>query len=346
MHVLTVLLAAMAASISAACSSSRSGGDETELVAISYAGATQVPHRKFLADPFEAAHRSVKVTLVPSESEDVVAQIKAARGASPYDVIPLGEPRQLTAIREGWIERTPAEELPNLKDVHPQFVEACKEHGVPETYSLMGLAYNPDLVPRPAAWTALWNPEYQGRIGLTTPASNLGFAFVVLTAKLFGGGEENLEPAWERLKQLEPFVVASNPTSLAQLFERQEIAIAPLWNNDAAVLAGKKLNVRFVQPAPGAMILVSCLNVIATTAHPTLARDFINRVISAEYQRQAVQAPWFFGPTNRNVAIPAEASDYLPATDDARTTLMRLDWSVATDMRGAATDRFNREFRR
>lgn len=336
----------MATCVVAATGCNRGSSGTTELLAISYAGPTQVPHRKFLADPFEAAHPSVKVTLVPSESEDVVAQIKAARGASPYDVIPLGEPRQITAVAEGWIERTPPGDLPNLEAVDSRFVDACKGHGVPETYSLMGLAYNPERVPRPAAWSDLWKADYHGKIGLTTPASNLGFAFVVLAAKLAGGSERDVEPAWKALRKLEPFVVASNPTALAQLFERSEIAIAPLWNNDAAVLAGKGLKVRFAQPAPGALMLVSCLDVIGNTAHPALARDYINRVISTEYQSRSVQSPWFFGPTNRHVKIPAEAREYLPSTAAEVSGLMRLDWEAATRVRGAVTDRFNREFSR
>lgn len=341
-----VVLLAVATIAASACGLSGVPSGTTEIVAISYGGPTQIPHRRFLADPFEAAHDSVKVTLVASESEDVVAQIKAGRRTSPYDVIPLGEPRQATAIEEGWIEQTPLDALPNLEKVHPYFRQACRDHGVPETYSLMGLAYNPDRVPRPNAWTDLWAPEYQGQVGLTTPASNLGFAFVVLTATLFGGSETDVEPAWAQIRRLEPFVVATNPTALAQLFERNEVAVAPLWSNDAAVLASKGLNVKFVQPAQGAVILVSCLNVVRTSAHPELARDYINRAVSREYQSQAVQAPWFFGPTNMEVEIPEAAGDYLPASFDHVTTLKHLDWAAGTRIRGAVTARFNREFRR
>ena len=329
------------------CGSSGSGGTEKEIVAISYAGDLQVPHKKFLAAPFEAAHQGVRVKLVPSESEDVVAQIKATRGVSPYDVIPLGEPRQITAIREDWIEQTPPEALPNLKDVHPQFIKACRGYGVPETYSLIGLAYNPDLVPEPKNWTDLWKGEYRGKIGITTPASNLGFAFLALVAKLHGGSESDFGPAWPKLKELEPFVVAPNPTALAQLFERGEIAIAPLWNNDAASLAGKGLKVKFAQPAPGMIMVVSCLDVIKNSAHLDLSRDYINRVASAEYQSQAVQPPWFFGPTNVNVKVPEASAGYLPATtEELFKVTMPMDWEAASQQRGQATALFNREFSR
>lgn len=344
---LTLVVMACGSRDSASPSSATRAGDKSiELVAISYAGDAQIPHRKFLADPFEASHPGVSVRLVPSESEDVVAQIKAARGAPPYDVIPLGEPRQIVAIKEGWIEQTPAAYLANLKDAYPQFVERCKGYGVPETYSLIGLAYNPERVPEPKQWTDLWKAEYRGQIGVTTPASNLGFAFVVLTAKLSGGSERQIEPAWNKLKELEPFVVAPNPTSLAQLFERHEIAIAPLYNNDAALLAGKGLNVRFVQPVPGAIALVSCLNVIRSTAYPALARDFVNRVLAVDYQRQAAQKPWYFGPTNKQVPIPREAAGYLPASAEDVAKLGSIDWDTASAFRGQVTDRFNRSFAR
>jgi putative spermidine/putrescine transport system substrate-binding protein len=333
--------------VACALSCGSSNSTEREIVAISYAGDLQVPHRKFLADPFMAAHPGVGVKLIPSESEDVVAQIKATRGASPYDVIPLGEPRQITAIQEDWIEQTPREALPNLKDVHPQFIKACRNYGVPETYSLVGLAYNPDLVPEPKNWTDLWKNEYRVKIGLTTPASNLGFSFMALVAKLYGGSESDFGPAWPKLKELEPFVVAPNPTALAQLFERGEIAIAPLWNNDAASLAGKGLKVKFAQPAPGMIMVVSCLDVIKSSAHLELSRDYINRVASAEYQSQAVRPPWFFGPTNIKVKVPEDSIGYLPASvDDLFKAIIPMDWEAAARQRGPVTAFFNREFSR
>ena len=160
-----------------------------ELVVVSYPGDAQIPYRKFLADPFEKNHPGTPVRLVPSESEDVVAQIKAARGVSPYDVITLGVPRQISAVQEGWVEQTPRADLPNLSHVYPQFISACKDTGIPETYSLIGIAYNPDNVSAPTSWADLWKPEYRGKLGMTTPASNLGFGVVVMTAKLAGGSE-------------------------------------------------------------------------------------------------------------------------------------------------------------
>jgi putative spermidine/putrescine transport system substrate-binding protein len=321
-------------------------GNHNELVVVSYPGDAQIPYRKFLADPFEKSHAGMTVRLVPSESEDVVAQIKAARGASPYDVITLGVPRQISAVDEGWVEQTPRADLPNLSHVYPQFISACRNTGVPETYSLIGIAYNPDRVAAPSSWADLWKPEYRGKLGMTTPASNLGFGMVVMAAKLNGGSEDNLAPAWPKLHDLGSFVVAPSPEALAQLFERGEVAIAPMWNNDAAILALHGMKLKFVQPQPGAIVVVSCMDVIKTSGQIATARQFINQEISTEFQSHLAQAPWFFGPTNRDVPIPASSAEYMPTTLGGLDRSLFFDWNKAVAHRAEATERFDREFSR
>jgi putative spermidine/putrescine transport system substrate-binding protein len=343
---LLAALSLLALTLPLASCKSNGPGAGNELVVTSYPGEAQIPYRKFLSDPFERKHPGVAVRLVPSESEDVVAQIKAARGVSPYDVVTLGEPRQISAVEEGWVEQTPRADLPNLSQVYPQFIQSCRNTGVPETYSLIGIAYNPDKVPAPKAWRDLWKPDYKGKLGMTTPASNLGFGMVVMAAKLFGGSEDNLAPAWPKLRELGPFVVAPSPEALAQLFERGEVSIAPMWNNDAAILALHGLRLKFVQPAPGAIVVVSCMDVVKNAGQPQFARQFINDEISTDFQSHLAEAPWYFGPTNRNVGIPAGSSDYIPATEQDLQHATFFNWAIAVKHRAEATEEFDREFSR
>jgi putative spermidine/putrescine transport system substrate-binding protein len=167
-----------------------------------------------------------------------------------------------------------------------------------------------------------------------------------MIAKLFGGGENNLAPAWPKLKALGPFVVAPSPESLAQLFERDEVAIAPMWNNDAAILALHGLKIKFVQPKPGAIVVVSCMDVVKNSAQAKLGREFLNDEISVAFQSHLVQSPWYFGPTNRNVTVPSSSSGYIPATSKDLENSVFLDWTTATKHRADVTEEFNREFSR
>lgn len=93
-----------------------------ELVIITYPGRLAEPHR-WLADQMEARHPGLRIRLAPSDSQDVVAQIKAAQGYSPYDAMPNDEPPHLIGVREGYIQRRTDSAIPNLANVYPGLLE-------------------------------------------------------------------------------------------------------------------------------------------------------------------------------------------------------------------------------
>jgi putative spermidine/putrescine transport system substrate-binding protein len=160
-----------------------------ELVVITYPGALSQPHR-WLGDQLEARHAGLKVRLVPSDSQDVVAQIKAGQGYSPYDAMPNDEPPHLIGIAENYLTRRKDAALPNLSRVYPSLLAKSQGFGVPATYSLVGIAYNKSMVRTPPqSWADLWKPEFKGKVGIARTSSNLGLATLAIAAKSFGGSE-------------------------------------------------------------------------------------------------------------------------------------------------------------
>jgi ABC-type thiamine transport system substrate-binding protein len=119
-----------------------------------------------------------------------------------------------------------------------------------------------------------------------------------------------------------------------------------MWNNDAAILALHGLKLIFVQPKPGAIVVVSCMDVIKSSGQATLARKFLNDEISTDFQSHLAQAPWYFGPTNQDVAIPAGSAAYMPTTLKGLDGAVYFDWDKAVQHRGEATEEFDREFSR
>jgi len=313
-----------------------------ELILISYGGKLQEPHR-WLADRVEKRHPGLKIRLVPSESQDVVAQIKAAQGYSPYDAMPNGEPPHLIGIKDGYLQKVDPAKVPNYGNVYPEFVRKSQGYGVPATYSLIGLAYNEKRVKAPPrAWADLWRPEFKGLVGVPRASSNLGLGYLAIIAKIFGGAEDRLDPAFEKTKELKP-VVGRTPTILTQLMERDEIAIAPLWNNDAATLAEKGMPIRFVKPDPGPVAIISFFSAITGTRHPELVTEWLNAILSAEYQAYAADRPYYFGPTVKGVTVPDAAKPYTPATPEEVLKLQTVDWAKIVPVRGQIVDRFDRE---
>ncbi|MCY7306085.1 MAG: extracellular solute-binding protein [Rhodoferax sp.] len=314
-----------------------------ELVMISYPGRLSEPHR-WLADQMEARHPNLKIRLVPSDSQDVVAQIKAAQGFSPYDAIPNDEPPHLIGISEAYIMRRNAAALKNLDSVYPELLRKSQGFGVPATYSLVGIAYNTTMVKSPPqTWADLWRPEFKGKVGIARTSSNLGLATLAIAAKTHGGSESDLDIGWDRLKALDA-KAARSPASLTQMLEREEIALAPLWNNNTAAAAGKGLPIAFIKPKPGPIAIISFFSAIAKTRHPALVDEWLDGILSTAYQTRAAAAPYFFGPTVRGVNVPAEARAYTPSTPEEVLALQTIDWTRIVPVRGQLVERFDRTF--
>jgi putative spermidine/putrescine transport system substrate-binding protein len=296
-----------------------------------------------LAKPFMAANPGVTVELLGGITEDAIAQIKAAQGASPYDTILLGEPRYLQAKREGWILPITEQDIPNVKDVYPNIQSHCAPQAVAWTLELIGVAYNPDMVPKPESWDDLWKEEYKGKIGMAAPSSNAGFLFLMMVAKRFGSGEADLDTVWKKLDELKPFVVASNPEALSQLLERKEIGIAINWATETAVSLNKGFNIEFTMPKPGAIAQVGCYGILKNTANPDVAKKYVNQALGVEFQTAMSKPPFFFAPVNKNVQIGAESAKLLPAPEDY-PNLVTIDIATALPLRQGLTDQFIRDY--
>ena len=314
-----------------------------ELVIITYPGALSQPHR-WLGDQLEARHAGLKVRLVPSDSQDVVAQIKAGQGFSPYDAMPNDEPPHLIGIAENYLIRRRDAVLSNLSKVYPALLAKSQGFGVPATYSLVGIAYNKSMLRNPPqTWADLWKPEFKGKVGIARTSSNLGLATLVIAAKSFGGSEADLDIGWTKLKELDA-KAARSPAILTQMLEREEIALAPLWNNNTAFAAAKGLPIAFIKPKPGAIAIISFFSGIVRGRVPELVDEWLNGIVSAEYQARAAAAPYYFGPTVQGVAVPADAAAYTPSTPEEVLALQTIDWPKIVAVRGQLVERFDRTF--
>jgi spermidine/putrescine-binding protein len=318
--------------------------EEVTLVDWGYTGDIQtILFGESMANPFMASHPGVTIELLGGISEDAIAQIKAAQGASPIDTMLLGKPRYLQAQREGWILPITGADIPNVAETYPNIQEQCAPQAVAWTVEIIGLVYNPDLVPKPESWEDLWKPEYEGLVGMAAPSSNAGFLFLMMLAKTFGSGEEDLDTVWAKLDELEPFVVANNPETLSQLLENEEIGVAINWNTEAAVSIGKGFNVEFTMPSPGGIGQVGCYAILKNTANPELAMEYINTALGLEFQQAMSEAPWFFAPVNKNVVLSEESAKILPAADEY-PNLITIDLDKALPLREGLTDQFIRDY--
>jgi putative spermidine/putrescine transport system substrate-binding protein len=314
-----------------------------ELVMIGYGTAQDEPINR-VGQELGRRHPGVRVRVIGGLSAEAIAQIKAARGASPYDFAVMGTPAIINAVDEGVLQPLDTSKVPSFGNVDPKFIPYAQGMGVPVSFAGIGIAYNKQMVPNPPqTWTDLWKPEYAGKIGLSRPQSNLGLGCVSIAARAFGRPDDDTDFGLAKWKELKP-LVGRSPPLLQQMLERGEIGLCPLWHDNTAIAASTGLPFGYVKATPGPIMLPTNIVMFTRTAYSELIHEFAEIFISAEIQRFGTQPPYFFGPTVKNIQTPPEAAAYLPSTPQEIASMTSLDWSKVAPKRGRVVEAFDRMF--
>ncbi len=315
-----------------------------KIVATTYPGSFEEAYRAVLVPAFQKATGG-SVTLTPLLGVDQVAKITAARANPPYDVVMFDEGPAINAIKAGVLQRFPADKSKYFNDL-PKIFQGTG-YGPTISMQVIGLAYNPKKVKTPpTSWDDLWRPEYKGRVGITGMGSSLGTAFMVELAKLRGGGDANIEPAFAAMKQLLPSVsaLAQSPGALAALFQQGQIDIAFNYYNNVELLRAKGVDVAFALPKSGGVLIRTSMHIVANSAEPDLSLRYIDTLMSPEVQAVLEAAPWVMLPTNSKVKFTGENVRQIGKDlAEVEKKLVLLDWNRIQEQRPAWIERFNKE---
>ncbi|MFN9774813.1 MAG: ABC transporter substrate-binding protein [Burkholderiales bacterium] len=311
--------------------------------ATTYPGAWESAHRGILLPAFAKASGG-STNLVASLAVDTVSKIVASKANPPFDVIILDEGPYLAALQHDIFEKLPIDRMPNIKDLPAKFVDS-RGLGAFVSGQIIGIAYNSDKIKTPPkSWNDLLKPEFKGRVGLAGMGSTLMSAWMAEIARLNGGSEENMEPAFAFVKKLLPNVsaVAANPGALATLFQQDQIDISVHYNNNVGDLQAKGVPVALARPDTGYVFIRSTMHVVKNTKNPELAAAYINAALSPEVQTRMAEAPYFIAPTSTKATFSKGLQAYAADTK-ALEAMSAVDWAKLNPRRPEYIDRFNRE---
>jgi putative spermidine/putrescine transport system substrate-binding protein len=314
------------------------------LVFATFTGSWEEAHRSVLVPAFKKANPSADIVLDPMLSVDQIAKVTAARNNPPIDVMLHDPGPALTAVAQDLVAEFPVAKSKHYKDLIP---EAQDPTGPAIFFQVVGLTYNPEKIKTPpTSWKDLWKPEYKGRVGITTLNSTLGTGWLVEIAKMNGGSETNIEPGFKAINELKPNLgaVASNPGSLAALFQQGQIDISPGNFNAIQLLKARGVPVEFVAPKEGAIAFKTAIQIVKNSPNQELALSLIDAAMSPEVQTRLMQAPYLVVPTNASVKMEGEIAKVL-AKDQAemKKRFVFQDWKKINEQRPAWIERFNRE---
>ncbi|WP_029003053.1 ABC transporter substrate-binding protein [Azorhizobium doebereinerae] len=316
------------------------------LVFATFTGSWEEAHKAVLVPAFRKMTDNAQIVLDPMLSVDQIAKVTAARANPPIDVMLHDPGPALIAIADGLVEPYPVAKSAYYKDL---ISEAQVDTGPAPFFQVVGLTYNPEVIKTPpTSWADLWKPEYKGRVGITNLNSTLGTGFMVEIAKMHGGSEANIDPAFAAIDKLKPNLaaVAANPGALATLFQQGQIDISPGNFNAIQILKAKGVPVEFVAPKEGAIAFKTTMHIVKNSPNQELAFKLIEAALSPEVQATLMASPYLIVPTNGKVPMTGEIAKVLAKdTDELKKKFVFQDWKAINAQRSAWIERFNREIR-
>jgi putative spermidine/putrescine transport system substrate-binding protein len=194
----------------AACGGSSSGGDaasgNVKLTEFLWVGSNQDVTPKEVNSRYIKAHPGTKIDVVAGTNAETFPKIMTSIQTTPDDPLVNFGFFNSDAITKGTVADIwlPLDSAPNVKGVLPAFRLAGNK-GVYFASSPVGIMYSTKVFKDkgwdpPTSWNDLWDPRFKGKVAFYD-APTWSFNGFVMTARLHGGSETNVEPAMKIYEQ-------------------------------------------------------------------------------------------------------------------------------------------------
>ena len=321
-----------------------SHGQGATLVVTSYGGPWEQFMRDTIVPAFEKEHPGHKVELAIGLSKDWVAKMKAAGKAnSPYDIVICNEVYAAPLRAEGYYAALPADKVPNLAQVAPN-LRIKDGTGVLALVGPLGLAYRTDKIKTPPkAWKDLWTvPEYKGKIGIYNIVNSAGQMFVLLTSKIWTGGDKDIDTAFKKIAELKPFKQTDFSGDMEKLLVQGEVLVGILDMPAAVRLKKSGAPIGWVAPSDGLIMFEQDVAVTAGSKNKAAAFAYVNWMLKRETQEMWLRQ-FYWLPANTQVKMPDDIKPIMPVTQADIPKILLWDWLWINDQKAKLVDRWNRE---
>jgi spermidine/putrescine transport system substrate-binding protein len=249
-----------------------------------------------LVDKFEK-ETGIKVELTLSNNEEMIAKLRATRGAG-FD---LAQPSQdrISSVQEKYKIYQPMDYSKiNADQLIASMLDAVKKNtavgadsfGVPFCYGTSGLIVNKKLAADAKDYSDLLNKAYEGRISYRLKRPTLiGLAFAAGDdpfAKYNDAAayEALMDSVAEKMVAAKPLVKNywSNGDALLEMVRSGEVAVAMGWDNGGWKLNAENPDIDFVAPASGALGWIDTFAIPAKAKNVEAAYKWINFILAPE----------------------------------------------------------------
>ena len=302
-----------------------------------YPGAWEEAFRDHVA-PFLKRQSGIELEMQPLFAVDQIAKFSASRGVPPFDVFVLDPGPRITGIERGMFERFDEFRLTNHASLPGMLVDGW---GVGCAAQVVGSAYNPKRVPKPAGYADLFKEPWVSKLGITGFGTTFGTVSLIEIAKVFGGSEVNIEPALTELKKVLPKIAAvGTPAAMPGLFQQGQCAVMYTNTQTVTTLKDRGVDIEFVVPETGASAFFTTMHIAKGSENVANAYKYIDTTVGRDIQTALQKPPYNFVPVNKQVQLLPDLP--MKSLDDM-SKFVTHDWAKINPARAAWIERFNRE---
>lgn len=207
----------------------------------------------------------IKVTYDEYETNEVMYPI-IANGAADYDLVCPSDYMVQRMISEGLLEEINFENIPNIKYVDQEYMDASKEFdennkfSVPYLWGTVGILYNKTMVKEPVdSWGILWDSKYKDNILMQKSVRDaFGITLKYLGYSLNSTDEKELEQAKQKLiEQKQSGVVQAYVVDeVRDKMIGNEAAIGVIYSGEALTCQAANPDLEYVIPKEGSNLWI------------------------------------------------------------------------------------------
>jgi len=319
-----------------------------EVVYAGPGGTIANAYRQNVFPAFEKA-TGIKVTYVVGTVLEGLTKVEAQRARPTIDVVTLTDDAYAQFRQKGLFEKLTSQLVPRLNAVYPA-IRYEADDGVPMFILTTGIAYNTKIFKEkgftpPTSIQDLWKPEFRNRIVLWTPATTTGVLELLLVAKANGGSENNVDPAFAKLRELSPYVEFNKADEMTSLMQREQAWLG-WWNNiRVQQLKAQGLPIELIGPKEGTPVYTNGVALVKGGPNRDNAIKLINFILSDDGQTLIAQHIGG-GPVVQTVVLPPNLASQVPYGDAVRSGIFVADMNAVVKNRGSWLERWAKEIER
>jgi putative spermidine/putrescine transport system substrate-binding protein len=310
-----------------------------ELTVGVWGGAQERLVREFCATPLERQH-GVKINFVLGGTPERRARAYAERGRPSFDVIYLNIFESRQAVRDA-VTLAPNSNVPNFENLYP--VARLGGYGV--AFNPVTIVYDRRKVAAPmTSWKDFWRDDLRGKVIWPSYPGAQGTAGLLMAAKIWGGSETNIDPAFANIARLRPFAaIQGSQDQLFGMFDQDVGAASVEFGSfTRTYVESRNPNIVIADPVEGQAIATNVACITAGSTKQALAEAWVNLHLSPECQ-QAYAQQIYYSPTVKNVTFAPELAAKLILGEEAVSKLVDFNWDLVIQNQPRWSSRFTRE---